>query len=472
MPPGSYSHTTYQQLIDQLSIDVGDPSKIFFTEPELEQCLRETLGLWNQLTGYYRTETHFPTVAGTAWYDLQLLSQFSATLAPTITDRELLGRMQYRLMEYFDPINGTNPTEMFTLAEMTRVLQQRRDRFISETANTGTFRTPVLVPVSSNGVYLLPDTVIEIQRAVWITPDNHFYTITAPTDEGVAISTLPAWNLTPGIPITWSLALKPNLAIQLIPPPNDDGYLVLFTNDTGVPLDPTVPTVTGISDDLAAGVLWGAMSDLLLKDGIARDPARAQFCSDLYDMYVQLAIDLPTILGISMINGQMVEPCHISMLDSMRSGWEGRNHDIPTTPTVMARWIILQPIPDDVYDIGVMYLQNAPIPATTDYIQLSREQLAAVRSWAKQLLMFKKQGSQLQTAQTSAQSLIEQARTYNEYRISKSTYLIEMLGREQNRTSTPIRRNEPGIANLDNDPSDKSTESSSARNPRKRLGGR
>jgi len=70
----------------------------------------------------------FNTVANVAFYDLP--TQFPTLLARTHTDRDLILEMQYMLLEPPDTVGWTwKGTDMFTLDELAKALERRRNQF-------------------------------------------------------------------------------------------------------------------------------------------------------------------------------------------------------------------------------------------------------------------------------------------------------------------------------------------------------
>src|SRR5262249_31133396 len=100
-----------------------------------------------------------------------------------------------------------------------------------------------------------------------------------------------------------------------IEPAGSSGQIeFLVVNSTT--LNPSVSaTALGIPDDLTPAIKWGMLSDLLGKDGIARDPVRAQFAEQRYQQYVQLARLLPVIIHV-IFNGAATIPSTLAELES------------------------------------------------------------------------------------------------------------------------------------------------------------
>jgi hypothetical protein len=467
----AYTHTTFQNLVDQLAADLNDSSKVFFTDFELRRNIREALRIWNILTGWNRYVGSFNTTSGVAFYHLP--TQFPDHLGSTVTAHEIIGDMQLRLMEPYEPIASTGISEMFTHADLVRALQQKRNRYYAETNSNIIQQMPIFVN-AGDGIVELPDNVISITRAVWRTSDNKYYRLTS-TDEATSTSFLPSWRQTANIPRHYSVAAQPQLTVQLIPPPSASGELLLFCNKTGDNIDTTVSQVLGPHDDIAWGIGWGALETLLLRDGIGRDPERAQMCGQMYSLSIELAKSLPMVLGVS-INDVMIPPTALKMLDTMKAGWEGGNTGAPMFPALMEDWLAIYPVPDDIYNVSVSMVRRSPTPLPADSIELGREQLAAVVGWARQLCAFKQEGSQLQQGIQASTALVEQARIYNEDRLRKSQYLCETYGISTESVWKPPREAVTEIGS--DDPRDVSNSRQSRnrdteyRRPTRRLGGK
>jgi hypothetical protein len=166
------------------------------------------------------------------------------------------------------------------------------------------------------------------------------------------------------------------------------------------------------------------------------------------------------------------------MLDSMRNGWEGGNTGTPErVAATSSDWIALDPVPDDQYSIELTIVKPSPALVPSAQLQLGREQLSAIRAWAKQLLLFKSQGVQLQQGQLAAGAMIQAARVYNEERVAMSDYLSEIYSTSFQQEHQPLRSAET-INAPDSDPRDTSSTRQSRNSnpsynrPSRRLGGR
>lgn len=465
MAIGTYSHTTLQQLVDQLAEDLSDSAKTFFTTTECQRAIVEALRLSNVLTARSRYTLSFNATAGTAWYDLAALAP--TALGMTTRDRTAIENMQYRTMETVEPSAGVGMREMYSFAEFLRALQRSRDRILVEIESTT--RRAADTTVDALGVLELDDAIAMIKRAVWVDVNGNRTVLRNPTDEGVMTAVNMQRRLTTAsIPRRWSIIAQPQLHLQLDPIPTITGPLAsieLTTIETGAALSTTangnVGTLMGLPDDLVAGAVWDALELVLTKHGMGQDAARAELCSRLGTLYRSIGRSLPTVLECA-VNGVDVRIGNVAYLDARDVAWEGRTRGIPKRAAVMGDWLALYPVPDDAHAVEVTIAAKLTEPALTDYIQLGREHLSGILAWAKQLLMFKVGGNPLARASAVAGLLIEQARMYNEQRVRSCQYLSEFLSQGLDSPAT-ILRSAPE-ADLSGDPED----NASTRNKRQR----
>lgn len=433
MASGEFSHSTLQNLVDQLAQDVSDTAKRFFTSTELERAIVEALRLSNVLTARSRGHARFNTTAGQAWYDLSSLDTDPTLLTPTVTDRTTVENMQYRLMETVEPAAGVGMKEQYTFTELVRTLQQVRDRTLVETMTTITKRAP-LTPIATDGVVEVDESIARILRAVWTDQLRRSTILRNPTDEGTTTAARIERRLQTGTPRRWSMIASPQLTLQLDPLPGvvPGGSLQLWTVDSGSALDTTANsntgTVLGLPDDTAVGAMWGALELLLSKHGMGLDSQRAQLAGTLSTLYRTVAATLPTVLEVT-VNDVNVRIGTVNHLDAKDVSWEARinSRTRPNRAVVFGDWLGLYPVPDDSFSVDVTVSTKLQTPALTDYVQIGKEHLSGILAWAKQILLFKVGGQPLAAAAAVAGLLIEQAREYNEARAASCQYLTEFL---------------------------------------------
>jgi hypothetical protein len=317
--------------VSDLAARLVDVNNVRWTKVELEIYLREALQTWNALTEHTHETGTFETSGTTAFYDL---SQVIATIRGyTITDQQLISSMLYTLLE--PPQNpsawGTwSGSQQFSLADLASALQYRRDQFLRETGAILTRQLLTIAP-PPDGRILLPEAVIEPRRAAWLsTPDAKSTPLLRDDEWGYDHFGL-EWMQTPTRPPeTFSVGTSPPLVMQVSPPPQDTGTLDLVSINRGAVLTPaTGPTLLGIPDDWTWVVKFGALADVLSKDGLSQDLGRAAYFESRFRHGVKLAQIAGVVLTARINN----IPCLIDALsdvDTYFPTWQ-------TTPGNLAR---------------------------------------------------------------------------------------------------------------------------------------
>lgn len=436
-----YSHTTYAALRTQLAGRLGDASKIFWTDTELQILVTESLRTFGLCAGFWRERGTISTSASTAFYDLQSQLSNGATLllAPTVTDRDVIQSLQYALLESTASQTAWSGTQMFTYNDLANAVQNRLNQFLSD---TGIVVNRSVVTVSSPpiGREQLVDTVIDVRRAAWLgASPNNYYAPLWREDERTLTAANPSWSVNAATPEVYSVMAPPPLQLQLAPPPVSSGQLELLTVDAVALTPAATATVLGIPDDLTPAIKWGALADLLGLDGIARDPARAQFAEQRYQQYVQLARMLPVVIHAE-INGVPLLPCTLQELESSTPSWQ----NITGTPTdialASANLVALNPVPDSPYSVTFDVVRKTPIPANdAAFVQVGREQLDTILDYAENLALFKVGGYEWQATERQANNFLLQSVTYNR-RVSAAARAVFSASEQSQKQKQEIPR--------------------------------
>lgn len=482
-----YTHTTFAQLVTLLAARLGDTGKVHWTNAELELYLIESIRVWNALTGTHRDTFSFTTTPGVAFYDLTALSP--AQRGRTVVDRDLITLIEYQLMEPPTPDAWTG-SDMFTLPDVISALTHYRDRFLSNTGCVVTRTTAVIAPTAT---YSFPDTVTSLRRVAWADSSNYYYQLST-SDDGMLTALNPLWGQTaPAPPTSYATLTTPNLHLLLYPPTPTAGTLDMITVNTGAVLDPTANATTGtligIPDDYAWGVRFGALAELLDRDGPARDPARADLCLRMYQLAESIYSANAFALLTAAINGVLVSVGTIQYTDSLIMGWQSADRSRPTRVSIAGPDLLaLSPVPDDIYSVTGSIVRNASIPTlSTDYIQVSRDDLSALLGYAELLAAFKSQGASLAMAAQTVADMYDRAATYVSRRILSSSLGPEVFSTNRDDIRDhPIRstRTSGGNGGAEHDSADSTDSADGADNAslpqsrsrsntvRRRLGGR
>ncbi len=387
----AYTHTTRLSARTQLAGLLHDTGNVYWASGELDYYLDEALRTWGVAARYWREKGTLSTTAGTAFYDLTSSVTPSALRTQIVTDTDLALTIQYHLLEtsQISPYLGT---EQFTLAQITSALQRRRDQFLVETGSHLTLST-VAVGADPAGRKVLADTVIDVRRAAWLDSDSRFTPLWR-SDEHAANSFNPEWLQNPLTPQSFSVSTSPPLSIQLIPPPLSSGTLDLITVSSGAVLDPAATVVLGVPDDFTWVVKFGALADLLGKDGQAYDPARSAYCEQRWQEGIQLASITTSVVDCQIANiPKPITSLHAT--ESFNGNWQNEQGTPEKCFLAGLNIIGFHKVPSSVISISLDMQRNAPIPSgDAGFLEVGREELEAILLYAQHLASFKMSGQE------------------------------------------------------------------------------
>jgi len=447
-----YTHTTWTQLQTQLSLRLFDAANIFWTATEVEIWLTEALRTFGLCAGFWRERGSLATSANTAFYDLptNLTNGAELILAYSVTDQDIIEELEYALLESAASQSTWGGTQMFTYNDLANAVQNRLNQFLSDTGIVVN-RSVINVASPSIGRQSLNQDTIDVRRAAWIgAPPENYYVNLWREDERTLTAADQTWSVNSGTPEEYSIMAPPPLELQLAPPPVSSGQLELLTVDSTA-LDPANgATILGIPDDLTPAIKWGALSDLLGNDGIARDPIRAQFAEERYGQYVQLARMLPVVVHAE-INGVPLIPSTLQEADGLSPTWQNviANVRNPVSEVLLcsANLIGLTAVPDTAYSVVCDVVRRTPIPAGGgSNVQLGREQLDMILDYAEHLALFKVGGAEWHATDKQANNFIMQSLTYNRRLSAAALAAFSASMQSQRQKTEVIRRDETGVA--------------------------
>jgi hypothetical protein len=250
----------------------------------MELYLIEALRVWNLMVGRWRDTNAVATTASTIFYNTGLTSQ-------TVSDQDILNEMQFHTLE--TPNQGASlSTDIWTIAEWVRVVNSRLAQFMMETKLVVTRRTfATTIGVSRYDLNALLDTGnMKLHRVAWVADSDGFSHGLIEADLFQYDHFLPSWTTTPGTPEAYVEESLPTQTIEILPAPDAAGTLDILYTDLAAEL-PSTPdgTVLGIPNDFTPYIKWGALADLLSKEGQAHDPMRAKYAEFRFREGVVLA---------------------------------------------------------------------------------------------------------------------------------------------------------------------------------------
>ena len=406
--PSPYTHTsllTARNALAQRLDPTSFPTLVYWTVPELNAYLIESLRTWQAYTAFYRDRVTMPTANLKSIYDLTTDIAQPGLFDYNVTNQSLYSTISNHLLE--PPTNPWTGTDQFTLDQINQALQRRRDQFLADTGCVITRTYPIAVPAPPISRVPLPDTILDVRRVGWVTFDamGNFPLITPlfRDNEYSAVSYLPSWpQLATDPPSFYSVSASPPLSLQIVPPPLNGATIELLSVSSGPALStapPPASSLLGIPDDYAWVIKWGALADLLASDSQSPDRARAAYCEARYRQGVMLAMLHPSILQ-AQINDVPVQIDTISNLDYYQGSWQSiASASTPSLIGMAGRNILgLAPVPDTGggtgYSISFDLVRNMPIPTLdTDFIQVGRDSLDPILDYAQHLASFKLGGT-------------------------------------------------------------------------------
>lgn len=417
-----YTYQTFGELKAQLGRLLSDESSVFWTDSEKSIYINATLREFNSISRMFRDRGTFPTVVNQTFYDLRDVLENGAGekfLDPVVTDAQLLTQAKLMLME------GNTFSDGLSQDDFDEAFVRRRNQFLLE---TGLVISQVIAQVITSGegrVQFVDDAIIDIRRASWLTLDNAIRTLYR-EDEFIAQSFTPTWPQSPATPRRYSIYPDPLLTLQLLPPPSDNGSLILQTISSGEVLD-----------DFTPFILWGVLSDVLSSTGPSNDPLRVQYCDQRWQEGIIVGRQAVTVQQ-GFINGQPVSTSSVFDADSFKPSWT--TPGAPRSLHVLgSNLVAVSPVADGIYSIMIDAVRNAPqLVDDTDPLPIGREYLDVILGYASHLAAFKQGGAEFQQSFDNYDAFVKSALAYTN-RMSAQNLdfptLVDRVKREEEQVS-------------------------------------
>ena len=389
-----YQYLNRAQARQQLANRLYDSGQVFWISAELNLYIAEALRTWNAMTSFWRGDFIFSAAPNTRWYDITNPATAPNSLRlPALKDTDLYTLMQYHLLE---PAVGVNPwtgaSAQFSADDLISATQRRRDEVLGVTGCTTTLRTVGAVL----GRIVLPDTVIDVRRMAYL-PAVGSPSIVWKDDTWALQAFNTGYPQAPaGTPVSYQLSTEPPISFDTDRPPGFAGSYELLTVEAGQSLSAGSASLLSVPDDWTHVVKWGALADLFSRESNARDPLRAQYCNQRYQMGVKLLASAPAILAMR-IGNAVLQIDSVADADAYRTGWEGEAPGAPNGAFYSGLNLVgVAPIPDtNPYSFTVTVVENAPVPSTDgDFLQVARDDIDVVLDYAQHLAAFKMGGAE------------------------------------------------------------------------------
>lgn len=434
----SYATTNFSTAKQLLANRLGDTGKVHYLDAELGIAIVEALRTWNSIALYFRDQYSQTLTPSQQTFDIANITDFPGSVnIPTLKDRDLVNALQYNLYELATTNWTTNTpamTDMFTVADLTLAVQRARDKFLGDTGCVITLN-PLTPPSIINGIFNINPFTVDVRRVSWQEDSpNGPWTIVWRSDEFALTSYKPTWQATAnaaGVPKSWSVSEAFPIQMQVYPFPvvGPARTVQIWSVSTGDPLNTTTGVKLGIPDDLTWVVKFGALYDLLSRDGQAKDPVRAQYCLQRYQEGVQVARRVWTTIeqAYSTPDGNTLPIGTIDSLDKYKPNW----HNTEGTPTSLAmigpNVFACSKVVLGTFGVTLQVVANAQVPSVNgDFLQVGQDVLQAILDYAAHLVLFKEEGPEFFGSMDGYKNLFEQAQVHNK-RLRASAEYFDVL---------------------------------------------
>lgn len=396
---GIYTTFSLSDAWADLGSRLADPNHARWPTAELTIYVQQALRTYNALTNHFRTSVNFNTTVAQAFYVLQDIAV--AERGFTYTVAAAVQQIARQLMETPPTGSTWNGTEQFNLSDITQALQQARDSFLLETGVIVN-RSELAVGASATGVIDLAETIFNLRRLAW-KQDNSLVTVLRRVDQWGLNNFDVTWQTSADRPYkTYSVSVQPPLKVQLAPRSTQAGTLEMFTLDQGAEVDLTdAAQVLGVPDDWAWVVIFGALNQLLQRDGLALDVNRAAYCDARWKHGLEMAKQAAVVLACD-IEGRSVGLWSVQDADAFSVGWQM----VPAVPrrvlTSGQTLIGLWPPPGvkpggGNFEVTLDLVRKAPVPVDpADVLQVGGEVLDGLLNYAQHLALWKEGPGQVQ----------------------------------------------------------------------------
>ncbi len=399
---GTYTDFTLQDAWAALGQRLYDPTHVRWSTPELTIYVQQALRTFNALTNHFRAEGSFESASPEAFYDLPTV--LPALRGQMFTVQQAVNQICYQLIEPV-PIGGLwQGTAQFSLQDLITALDQSRDLFLMETGIVQTRSLLLVDPAPADGIVELSETIQNLRRLAWKTDDG-IITLLRRDDQWGLTNYRPNWQTSSAQPPrAYSISTQPPLKVQMAPPTSVVGTLDLLTIDTGPAISTAaLDAALGVPDDWAWVVIFGAMAQLLQRDGLAHDPSRASYCAQRWAHGLQMARTAAVVLS-ARVQGTQVNLGAVADADAYTPSWQM----VPSTPyrilTAGHTIVALNPPPGvpsggGNFTVLLQVVRNAPVPtAAGEFLQIGSELVDDILNYAQHIALSKEGAFQIQLA--------------------------------------------------------------------------
>jgi hypothetical protein len=399
---GSYSAFTLADAWGDLGGRLYDPDHVRWTTDELTIYVQQALRTFNALTNHFRSEATFQTATPEAFYDLPTV--LPSLRAQNFTVLEAVNQICYQLLEPVPNAGLWVGTQQYSVPDILSALQQARDDFLFETGIVQTRRLIDVASPATTGRIALPEAIANLRRLAWKTDDG-IITLLRRDDQWGLTNYQPNWQtVSAAPPKIYSVSTQPPLVVQLAPPTSVGATLDLVSVDQGEEVSLSIAGQSlGVPNDWAWVVIFGALSQLLQRDGLAQDAARADYFQQRFEHGLKMARTAAVVLSARVNDVQ----CNLGALadaDAYTPSWQ-LVPSIPARVLTAGHTVIALNPPPGVptgggnFTILLQLVRNAPVPTLpADPLQIGGDLVNDILDYAQHLAISKEGAFQIQLA--------------------------------------------------------------------------
>ena len=425
-----------------------DTSFVRWTANECTFYLQEAIYTWQTWTQTWRARGTIVLPLATPFVDLS--AALPTLRGAYVTNWYLVSAVQYALLEPAAAGGTWTGTAQFSLTQISTALQRRRDQFLRETGIVLTRQEVAYPAVATSGRVTLPACTLQVQRAAWRDTATGRLLPLRRADDWSATAFAPTWT-TPGVPVAYGTSSTAPRVLQIYPPPDGPGTLDLVTVAAGDPIDSATDAALGIPNDYAWVLKYGVLADLLGQDGLAFDPARAQYAEARWQQGVELARRQAVCLAASIAASADATPtpCQIGSLadaDAYAPTWQllaGRPRTV-----LLAGQNLLGIWPPagggTTYTLTVDLVRTPDVPlVATDRLVVTPDIYDTILDLAQHIALFKEGPGQVEQALPLLERAARAAGIDLELQQAAQPARAAILGQQAQDTRTSARRLSP-----------------------------
>jgi hypothetical protein len=423
-----YNTTTLDQLIAYISELLDDTNAVYWTNQEIKSVIWEGLRLWGALTNFWRTRGIFNLdPAQGPFYDLSVV--LPNLRSRTWTLNQMVQEIQNMLLEAPSGIAGTGMSGQVNAITIVASIQKALNRFLVDARFPLAYHLPFASTPPPAGTITYPESSVYVHRVSWQDSSSLEWTNLWRQDGWAFDKSKPNWTVEPARPRAYSESDLSPLALQLFPPPINEGTMDAVTVDS-IQMDLTDPeALFMVPDDWVHAIKYGALSNILGSGQIA-DDLRENYAENRYQQYMALAQDARSLIRTT-CSGLPLNIDTIYNVDAGIPFWRNQV-GAPRILGEMYDLVIVYPLPDRAYSIAADVVQAAPIPFYgNDYIQLGREDIDHLVDYVGHVLMFKCGGSDFKESMGQYDSFMKAVASRNAIDKAKIVNFEAMFGQSQ-----------------------------------------